>query len=316
MEGLTGPVWRRLHHQYFGGVDAYYTPFVTPTREPRFTERQLREVGEAVNAGLPVVPQLLTRRPEDFCWAAQTLLAMGYPEVNLNLGCPAGTVVAKGKGSGFLRDPMGLDAFFDAVFTTLPGAPVTVKTRLGWNDEQEFSRLVEIYERHPIRRLIVHPRLKTDAYKGNARWQVLKQSLAELTLPLGINGDLVTVDDLAARAADFPNAGEIMVGRALIADPALFRKVRGGPAASREEVFSFADDLLLALSDAFQSQKNAMMRMKEYWFFLQNLFIGTEKPVKSLFKARQLEDYQAVVRGMKEELPLRKEASMGWYKPL
>lgn len=102
MEGLTGYVFRRLHQSFFGGADAYYIPFVTPTQEPRFTERQLKDLAPSVNRGIHCVPQLLTRRPEDFVWAVKTLLDMGYDEVNLNLGCPAGTVVAKGKGSGFL----------------------------------------------------------------------------------------------------------------------------------------------------------------------------------------------------------------------
>lgn len=102
MEGLTTVVFRRLHARLFGGADRYYLPFVTPTREPRFTERQMRELAPGANEGIPAIPQLLTRSVEDFVWAAKALADLGYQEVNLNLGCPAGTVTAKGKGSGFL----------------------------------------------------------------------------------------------------------------------------------------------------------------------------------------------------------------------
>ena len=317
MEGLTGPVWRRLHHQFFGGADAYYTPFVTPTREPHFTDRQLKDVGIDTNAGLTVVPQLLTRRAEDFCWATKTLLAMGYAEVNLNLGCPAGTVVAKGKGSGFLRTPTELDTFFDDVFSALGSdIPVTVKTRLGWSETYEFADLVRIYNHHPVKRLIVHPRLKTDFYKGDARWPVLQAEYDWITLPLGINGDMVTPGDIRTKAREFPRAEEIMVGRALMADPALFRKMKGGPAATRDEIFDFMETLLATFTEAFQSYKNSMMRMKEYWFFQQCLFEGAEKHVKAIFKAKSGADYEAAVARMKDELPMRNEAAFGWYKPL
>ena len=160
MEGLTGFVWRAAHSRFFGSADAYYTPFVTPTLEPRFTERQLRELAPEVNAGRNVIPQLLTRRPADFVWAARALRDMGYREVNLNLGCPAGTVVAKGKGAGFLRTPSELADFLRIVFDEVQGIDVSVKTRIGWSEESEFEDLADLYAHFPICRLIVHPRLK------------------------------------------------------------------------------------------------------------------------------------------------------------
>ena len=105
-----------------------------------------------------------------------------------------------------------------------------------------------------------------------------------------------------------------MVGRALIADPALFRKMKGGPAATREEIFGFMESLLAAFTEAFQSYKNSLMRMKEYWFFQQFLFEGAEKHVKAIFKAKNGADYEAAVARIRDELPLRDEAAFGWHK--
>ena len=81
---------------------------------------------------------------------------MGYTEVNLNLGCPSGTVTAKGKGSGFLAHPNELAAFFDEVFSKNP-LPVSVKTRLGYEMPEEFAALLDLYNRYPIACLTVHP---------------------------------------------------------------------------------------------------------------------------------------------------------------
>ena len=116
MESLTGIVFRRRHHEFFGGVDRYYTPFVTPTVEPEFTERQMRELSPEANRGMNVVPQLMAKDADRFLWAAKRLAELGYSEVNLNLGCPMGTVTGKGKGCGFLRHPDELREFFESVF--------------------------------------------------------------------------------------------------------------------------------------------------------------------------------------------------------
>ena len=128
MEGVTGAVYRRTHHEFFPGVDKYFMPFITPTTTERFTPRQKRDIAPEVNAGVPAVPQLLTKSAADCIWAADALADLGYTEVNLNLGCPSGTVTAKGKGAGFLADPDALDRFLDAVFSACRGA-VSVKTR-------------------------------------------------------------------------------------------------------------------------------------------------------------------------------------------
>ena len=150
MEGLTTAVFRRLHHQYFGGTDLYYIPFITPTVEPKFTDRHLKELSPEVNAGIPVVPQLLSNRSADFIWAAKALQDLGYKEVNLNLGCPSGTVVAKGKGSGFLRDLYALERFLDEIFSAGITVPISIKTRLGWANTEEFGDILNLYKKYPL----------------------------------------------------------------------------------------------------------------------------------------------------------------------
>ena len=143
LDGITRAVYRRVWHKHFGGVDRYFIPFFSPTDQHILTNRDRREVGPENNAGLPAVPQVMTCRAEDFLWAAELVADMGYTEVNLNLGCPSGTVTANGKGAGFLARPDDLDRFFDQVFSRVT-LPVSVKTRLGISDPAEFERLMEI----------------------------------------------------------------------------------------------------------------------------------------------------------------------------
>ena len=137
LEGITGRVYRSIHRTMFPGLDAYYAPFFAPTGDSPLTGRVLAELDPERNPGVPLVPQLLTNRAEDFIAAARSLRELGYQEINLNLGCPSGTVTAKGKGAGFLQNPSALDLFFQKIFNAEPDLCLSVKTRVGWAQEAE-----------------------------------------------------------------------------------------------------------------------------------------------------------------------------------
>jgi len=184
MQGLTTWQFRGLHHRHFPGADRYFLPFFSPTQEHLFTQRDWRNLAPEYNEGVPAVPQLMARKPADFLWAAGELAAMGYREVNLNLGCPAGTVAAKGKGAGFLAHPEELDAFLDRVFSAGPEARITVKTRLGIREPEEFERLLEIYNRYPIAELTIHPRVQKDFYKYPVRTEAFAEALGKSCNPV------------------------------------------------------------------------------------------------------------------------------------
>lgn len=326
MEGLTTVVFRQVHARVFGCVDRYYIPFVTPTREPRFTERQMRELSPEANSRFTAIPQLLTRSVEDFVWAAKSLRDMGYEEVNLNLGCPAGTVTAKGKGSGFLRTPTELETFLERIFEADLMIGISIKTRLGWSNTEEFEDLARIYARFPLTRLIVHARLKTDLYKGDARSEIVEAALPLLPVPYGCNGDIVTpadIENAQKRGGQAPGGlAEIMVGRALMADPALFRKARSGRAAALAEILAFSDELFETYAERFESRKNALMRLKEYWFYQSCLFgrddedEAVRRASSRLFRCKEPDDFQAALRDFTSNFELRRDARFGWRKSL
>lgn len=100
MEGITGYIYRNACQEFFPGADKYITPFITPKPKKGFTSREWNDILPEHNEGLCVVPQLLTNKAEDFLQTAEVLCEYGYREINLNLGCPSGTVVSKGKGAG------------------------------------------------------------------------------------------------------------------------------------------------------------------------------------------------------------------------
>ena len=310
MEGITGALFRRLHHQFFPGVDRYYMPFLSPTRDHVFTPRELREILPENNPDAEVILHLLTNVPEDFLWAAGELAAMGYQTVNLNLGCPSGTVVAKGKGSGMLADPSALDAFLDAVFSRAPCA-VSVKTRLGLSDPEEFGPLLEIYNRYPLAELIVHPRVQKDGYRHPVRLEAFAPILAASRHPVCFNGGLVTTQDCRDLVGRFSGICGVMIGQGLVANPALVRQIRGGPGADRETLRAFHEALFGGYSQLFGSAHNAMMRMKELWAYLIRLFRDSGPYAKRLRKARDPQTFSQAVDAVFQELELLPEADWG-----
>ena len=263
MEGVTGAVYRRTHREYFPGTDKYYMPFITPTTNGKLTPRQKRDVLPEHNTGVPAVPQLLTKSAADCIWAVNTLHELGYAEVNLNLGCPSGTVTAKGKGAGFLAHPDELDRFFDEVFSACPPV-ISVKTRLGMHDPAEFDRLLAIYNRYPITELTIHPRVRQDFYKGTVREADFAAALPRCRMPVCYNGDVVSEDGARAAAARYPAVRALMLGRGLIGDPSLVTRLRGGPRADSRTLEAFHDALLTRYCEAFGDSRIALLRMKEY----------------------------------------------------
>jgi len=307
LEGITTFIFRNAHHQLFGGADRYFLPFFSPAAEHILTNRELRDLDPSNNTAPNLVPQVMTRRAEDFLWAAEQVRAMGYQEINLNLGCPSGTVAAKGKGSGFLGRPEELDRFLDEVFSRVK-MPVSVKTRLGIREPEEFHQILEIFNRYPISDLTIHPRVQKEFYKGTVHRDLFAWALSESRNPLCYNGDLVTVEDCIALKAEFPEVESVMIGRGLAADPALLRKLRGGPPATRAELKRFVQTLYEGYCTAYGQAGPAAQRMKELWFYLIHLFQGGEKQAKAMRRLKQPREYEQLEASIFQDLELLEAA--------
>lgn len=313
LEGVTSAPYRTAHRRHFPGVDKYYAPFISPTCHHVLTPREQRDLLPEYNEGVPVIPQLLTKNAGDFLWAANDLAAMGYGEVNLNLGCPSGTVVSKGKGSGFLAHPEELARFLDEIFAGSP-IPISIKTRLGVEDPEEFGPILELFNRYPVHELTIHPRVQKELYRGSVHLEQFAVAVAESKAPLCYNGDLNSPADVAAHLERFPSVQTVMLGRGLVADPALAAKVKGGRGADRDTLEAFHNDLFEGYARSMNSRRNAMLRMKEVWFYHISLFDDHEKHIRRLRKANDPDEFLAAAAAIFRELPLREEAVPGWKK--
>lgn len=300
LEGITDAAFRRVHHKYFPGVDCYFMPFISPTIHRCFTPRETREIPTAESVDFQAVPQLLGKSPEDIAWAVNQCRDLGYREVNINLGCPSGTVVSKGKGSGMLADPENLDAFLDELFS-LTDHPISVKTRIGLNDPEEFPKILEIYNQYPITELTIHPRVRKEFYKGKCHMDVFQYAVDHSKIPLCYNGDITCREDIDRIKEQFPNVGAVMIGRGLVADPGMLSP--SGTTADTLE--AFLDELMETYCELFGSKRNTMFRMKENWHYLLNLFEGSEKLGKQLRKTTDYDEFQRLSHQIIRTLPIR-----------
>ena len=306
LEGITDHIFRSLHHKYFPGIDRYYTPFLSPTVHRKLTAKEAREIPPADTLNVTVVPQLLTKVPEDFLFMAQVCKDLGYKEVNLNLGCPSGTVTAKGKGSGMLRDPVGLNDFLDQIYADAP-IDISVKTRLGFESSQEFPAILEVLNRYPIKELTLHPRVRKAFYNGSVDMDAFAYAYAHSKAPLCYNGNLCSLSDIRAFSQQYPEVQAVMLGRGLIGDPGML--CPGGTDIRALE--NFHRELSDYYVQAFGGARNAMFRLKEHWRYLLCLFEGSEKLGKRLRKTTDLAEYQAITREI-FRLPLRTELLADW----
>ena len=307
LEGLTDSTYRRLHHKYFPGVQRYYTPFFSPTSSRKLTPREIRELPPADSLGVTVVPQLLTKNPEDFLWMCEKFQDLGYREINLNIGCPSGTVTAKGKGAGMLRDLEYLQYFLDDIFEKAT-VQISVKTRIGFESPDEFPEILEILNRYPVRELTVHPRVRSAFYKGDINKDAFRYALQNAKMPLCYNGNLNTPADIRGLADEFPPLDTVMLGRGLIADPGMITP--GGTRANTLE--AFMDALMEEYLVAFGGSRNAMFRLKEHWRYLLCKFEGSEKLGKRLRKTTDLGEYKEITKEIFHNLPMRKTVLSDW----
>ena len=311
LEGITDAVYRRCHARFYPGIARYYTPFVSPTQNHRFTPREKRELSPENNPGITLIPQLLGKNAADFIWAAETLADMGYGEVNLNLGCPSRTVTAKGKGAGLLSRPEELDRFLDAIFAASP-IEISIKTRLGMESPEEFGPILAIYERYPLRRLIIHPRTARQLYSGDLHMDRFARALAYTSHPVVYNGDLFTSGRCRRFFEAYPQVDTVMLGRGLVADPGMLRKLEGQP-PDKLRLKRFHDALCAEYPVVFGDRSSAAHRMKAIWAYLLFSFRDGERFRKSLIKARRWEDFIAVTEEVFQKLELLDEAV---FRPL
>lgn len=311
LEGVTGYIYRNAYQTFFGQIDKYFLPFISPTKNKGFTSRELNDVLPEHNQGLTVVPQILTNNSEYFIGTVNELAKFGYDEINLNLGCPSGTVVAKHKGSGFLAQREQLDEFLEDIFSNA-STKISIKTRIGKDSPDEFYELIEIFNKYPLEELIIHPRIQTDFYKNKPNMKVFNDALALSKNPVCYNGDIFNVKDYKGLVEMYPSLDAVMLGRGLIANPALICEIKNNHIIDKQVIKEFHDVVYTGYREILSGDKNALFKMKEFWFYMIHLFAESDKYAKKIRKTDRLRDYEAIISMLFQELNIEETNLRGF----
>lgn len=331
MEGITTHIFRNAFHRHYGGADCYYTPFLS---NKSFSHKELRDILPENNKDLKVVPQILTNQPETFLAIAKELQDYGYREVNLNLGCPSGTVTAKKRGAGFLSVPDRLDRFLDGIFAECP-LDISIKTRIGIEAEYEWADLLAIYKKYPIKELIVHPRYQKEFYDGTPHAEAFLLAIDAFHgsgTSLCYNGDITSAESFCALLGKAPSTEAVMVGRGALMNPEIFQLLRreeaakspvrtlagfplGAPAQfpakepaqlSMEKLSAFQafhDDILMGYMGYMPGDQPTLFKMKELWGYMGQYVHATASQLKRIRKAKRISEYKAAVQAILAENP-------------
>jgi tRNA-dihydrouridine synthase len=294
MEGITGYTYRNCYKKFFNNIDKYFTPFIPTNKSKSLKTKELIDSLPENNVGMNIVPQILTNDSEGFINMARRLQRLGYNDINLNLGCPAGTVVSKNRGSGFLAKREELDMFLEEIFK-IEDMKISIKTRIGKDSPEEFYELIKIYNKYPIEELIIHPRTQKDFYGNKPNLQVFKDTLALSKNSVCYNGDIFTVEDHNKFTKAFPEVKTIMLGRGILANPGLVNLIKNNTKLDKRMLKDFHDELLNEYLQLTSNERNVVFRMKELWGYMIYMFSDNKKYAKEIKLAQKISDYNEVV---------------------
>lgn len=290
MEGIITSTFRSAYFNHFNEADEYYTPFLT---SPGLGKKELNEILPETNPASPLIPQILTNNAETFVSICDTLRKYGYETVNLNLGCPSGTVVSKKRGSGFLRYPEELKNFLSEIFEK-SNMNISIKTRIGFESPDEWPELLHLFNGFPIKELIIHPRTRQEYYSESIHPEAFAYALANSDLSLCYNGDLTDSDSLDRLMQTFPSLEHVMIGRGVLKNPGLIGELKGNGKCDRIKIRKFHDELFERYLKIMSGEKPVLFKMKELWSYLSMSFPEQPDCRKKIHKAKNLKEYTEI----------------------
>lgn len=310
LEGITNGLYRAAHRAVFPTLDRYYTPFFVPG-ERGLSSKDLLALAQELEEGVPLVPQLLSNHSTNIHAAAVQLHGLGFSELNLNLGCPSGTVFSKRRGAGALADLESLQRFLSEIFESTP-LPISIKTRIGVADPREWDKLLPLFNAYPLAGLIVHPRLREEYYRAQPHLDAFSIALRESHAPVSYSGDLFSPAQIESFSAAYPQTSSILLGRGLIANPALVATLTHNAPLTLAQLERFHALVYERYCAILFGEKPLLHKMKELWHYMICLFPDSDKHAKRLRKAQNKSEYETAVAAVFRDLTLNPE---GGYHP-
>ncbi len=298
LEGVTTYTYRNVHNEMFGMCDSYFAPFITPTDNEKLSMKTMRDILPKNNS-VKLKVQCLANSENAFVEFTKKVKELGYDEVNLNLGCPSGTVVKKSKGAGALRDLDRLREFLDYIFENSKTG-ISIKTRTGFYSHDEFTDIMEIYKDYPMTELIIHPRVREEYYNGTPNISAFEVAYSMDKLKLCYNGDIFSAYDYERIINKYPKLSGVMLGRGAIKNPAIFREIKGGARLKTAELVAFSNELERRYLVVLGSEVYTLHKLKEIWMHSIRNYPMEKKIFKAIKKSNKLSDLNNAINCLPE----------------
>ena len=295
LQGFTEAVWRNVHNSVFGGIDGYYTPFLR-YEHGEIRNKDIRDVERKNNTTGNLVPQIIAATPQEMHPLLELLAGEGYTRVDINMGCSFPLQMRKRHGAGLLPHPELVADLMKEV-AQHPEFSFSVKMRLGCNSKDEWKELMPILNDAPLCHVTMHPRLGIEQYKKPVDVDAFGEFYAACKHPVIYNGDLCTLADIHRIEQQFPALKGIMLGRGLLANPALGIEYRKERELTNAELGNLVrqmhDGMFRQLTPRLQGNTQFLSKLKPYWEYLLPAMLKRDK--KAILKATTIEKYLCVV---------------------
>lgn len=300
LQGYTDAIYRQAHARIFGGIETYYSPFAR-IEHGDIRRKDIRDIEPENNRELHLIPQLIAPEAEKAEKIISLFINQGYQEVDINLGCPFPLLAKRHNGSGILPYPDEVEALLTSVIEKHPDIRFSVKLRLGWEDSEECLALLPLLNDLPLSHIILHPRLGKQQYKGEVDLNAFEAFYTACKKPLFYNGDLHRSEDIQTVTTRFPHLAGIMIGRGLLANPALAWEYTQKKALTTDEMAKKVNLLHTEVFNHYQEQLHGgdaqlLLKMKCFWEYL--LPGGDRKAKKIIHKTTKLSNYLGAVSNL------------------
>ena len=270
LQGFTEAAWRVAHNEVFGGVDAYFTPFIR-YEKGGLRNKDRREVLPENNRGIRLIPQIMASEPEEMKALADFVISLGYKEIDLNMGCPFPLIANKGKGSGILPHPDKVAALMKCVNGyAADGISFSVKMRLGQVSADEWKEILPAINDSDVKMITLHPRIGKQQYKGELDMDAFTEFYNECRKPLVYNGDLCSVADINRVVDKFPDLYGVMIGRGLLADGSLAAGYKSGSEINKDVLYAKVRNMHSLMYQRYSEtieggDAQLLLKMKSMW---------------------------------------------------
>lgn len=295
-QGITDVVYRNMFMKHFGGIDKYYTPFFTGIQKDNSKSLRSDEIDPRFNDVNIMVPQILSNNAEEIIRFANQCKSMGYPEFNLNMGCPFPRVANKTRGCGLMADPNRTIAMLEEIYNNINGIKFSIKCRLGYYNPDEIFKFIETFNSLPFSEIIIHPRIGKQMYTGEASLEKFKELIPLINKPLIYNGDIYTVEKYKSVVENIStNNNHTMLGRGLLTNPFLaedIKQINDNQKDRQTRLHNFVVSLYVERLHHAGGSPKIIGSMKELWKYMMNIFDDPQNVWRNVKKVNHLDEYE------------------------